>query len=87
MRYVPYIKDEKVKMQRFISGFPRPFRDRIEFDEPNTLEDTIRKARYFYEQFKNKQNLTRTGRRKLIWDSRRRGLNPQDLRIMGKVLK
>jgi hypothetical protein len=41
MRYVPYIKDEKVKMKRFISGLPQSFRDMIEFDEPNTLEDTI----------------------------------------------
>jgi hypothetical protein len=54
MRYVPYIKDEKVKMQRFISGLPQSYRDIIEFDEPKTLEDTIQKARYFYEQFKSK---------------------------------
>jgi hypothetical protein len=33
-----------------------------------------------------KQNLMRTGRRKLVRDSRRRGLNPQDLRTMGRVL-
>jgi hypothetical protein len=46
IRYVPYIKDEKVKMQRFISGLLQSFRDRIEFDEPRTLEDSIRKARY-----------------------------------------
>ena len=31
-----------------------------------------------------RQNLMKTGRRKLIWDSRRRGLNPHDLRTMGK---
>jgi hypothetical protein len=36
IRCVPYIKDEKVKMQRFISGLPQSFQDRIEFDEPNT---------------------------------------------------
>ena len=41
IRYVPYIKDEKVNMQRFISGLPQYFRDKIEFDEPKTLEDTI----------------------------------------------
>jgi hypothetical protein len=34
-----------------------------------------------------RQNLMRTGRRKVIRDSRRRGLNPQDLRTMGKVLR
>jgi hypothetical protein len=31
-------------------------------------------------------NPMKTGRRKRIWDSRRRGLNPQDLRTMGKAL-
>jgi len=54
MRYVPYIKDEKVNMQQFISRFPQSFWDIIEFDEPKTLEDTIIKARYCYEKFKNK---------------------------------
>jgi hypothetical protein len=34
-----------------------------------------------------RENLTRTGRRKIILDSRGRGLNPQDLRIMGKALR
>jgi hypothetical protein len=41
LRYVPYIKDEKVKVKRFISGLPQTYQNKIEFDEPNTLEDTI----------------------------------------------
>jgi hypothetical protein len=32
-------------------GYLRTTRTRIEFDEPKTLEDIIRKARYCYEQF------------------------------------
>jgi hypothetical protein len=51
LRYVPYIKDEKVKVQQFISKLPQTYRNMIEFDEPNTLEDTIWKERYCYEQF------------------------------------
>jgi hypothetical protein len=54
MRYVPYIRDGNVNMQRFISGLSQSFWDKIEFDELNTLKDTIRKARYCYEQIKNK---------------------------------
>jgi hypothetical protein len=50
-RYVPYIKEEKEKVQRFISGLPKDYQNMIEFDEPRTLEDIIRKARYCYEQF------------------------------------
>jgi hypothetical protein len=49
LRYVPYIKVEKEKVQRFISGLPKDYQNRIEFDEPKTPEDTIRKARYCYE--------------------------------------
>jgi hypothetical protein len=41
LRYVPYIKEEKEKVQRFISGLPKGYQNRIEFDEPKTLEDTI----------------------------------------------
>jgi hypothetical protein len=32
LRYVPYIKDEKVKMKLFISELPRTYQDKIEFD-------------------------------------------------------
>jgi len=34
LRYVPYLMDEKKKVQRFISGFPLTFKDIIEYDEP-----------------------------------------------------
>jgi hypothetical protein len=51
LRYVPYIKEEKVKAQRFISWPPKEYRNRIEFDEPKNLEDTIRKATYCHEQY------------------------------------
>ena len=40
LRYVPYLK-EKAKVQRFISGLPVAYRDRIEFDEPRSLEEAI----------------------------------------------
>jgi hypothetical protein len=41
-------------MQRFISGLPQAYWDRIEFDEPKILEETIWKVRYCYEQFEKK---------------------------------
>jgi hypothetical protein len=34
-----------------------------------------------------KQDLMKTGRRRVVWDSRRRDLNPQDLRTMEKILE
>ena len=54
LRYVGYIKDEKVKIQRFLSGFIQIYKDRIEVYEPRTLEEAIRKAKYCYEQSKGK---------------------------------
>jgi hypothetical protein len=41
LKYVPYTKEEKAKVQCFISRLPKEYRNRIEFDEPKTLEDTI----------------------------------------------
>ena len=38
LRYVRYIKDEKVKVQRFLSGLSQSYKDKIEFYEPRTLE-------------------------------------------------
>ena len=45
LRYVRYIKDEKVKIQRFLSGFPQSYKDRIDFYEPRTPEEAIRKSK------------------------------------------
>jgi len=41
LRYVPYLKEEKAKVQIFISGFPIAYRDRIEFNEPTSCEEAI----------------------------------------------
>ena len=41
LRYVPYLKEEKAKIQRFTSGLPMEFKDRIEFNEPRSLEEAI----------------------------------------------
>ena len=46
LRYVRYIKDGKVKIQCFLSGLPQSYKDRIEFYEPRTIEESIRKAMY-----------------------------------------
>ena len=37
-----------------MTGLPQSYKDRIEFYEPRTLEEIIRKAKYFYEQRKGK---------------------------------
>eukprot|EP00253_Pinus_taeda_P022539 PITA_22539 len=54
LRYVPYIREEKAKVQRFVSSLPLTMRERIEFDNPKTMDESIRKARLCYQQNKSK---------------------------------
>lgn len=41
LRYVPYLKEEKEKIQRSISGMSIAFKYMIKFDEPRSLEEAI----------------------------------------------
>eukprot|EP00253_Pinus_taeda_P003721 PITA_03721 len=58
LRYVPYIKEEKAKVQRFVSSLPTYIRERIEFDNPRTMDEAIRKARICYQQNKKKGDIS-----------------------------
>lgn len=49
LRYVSYLADEKDKVQIFVSGLSLSFRDRIEYDEPRSLDEVIGKLKHFYE--------------------------------------
>ena len=44
LKYVGFINDEKVKIQRFLSGLPTFYKEKIRYDEPKTLTKSIRKA-------------------------------------------
>eukprot|EP00253_Pinus_taeda_P016057 PITA_16057 len=39
LRYVPYIREEKAKVQRFVSSLPAYMRERIEFDNPKSMDE------------------------------------------------
>eukprot|EP00253_Pinus_taeda_P011093 PITA_11093 len=54
LRYVPYIREEKAKVQRFVSSLPQIMRERIEFDNPKTMDEEIQKDRICYQQNKQK---------------------------------
>jgi hypothetical protein len=49
LKYVDFIKDEKVKIQRFMSGLPYFYSDKIHYGNPMTLEEAIRRAKHIYE--------------------------------------
>ena len=55
LRYVAYIIDEKQKIQLFLSFFPIVFKEWIEYDNPKTLEEAMRKKKLCYDQTKNKK--------------------------------
>ena len=49
LTYVPYIIDEKPKLQRLLRCLPTSFKDRIEFDNSETLEEAMRMVDSCYE--------------------------------------
>jgi hypothetical protein len=87
IRHVPYIKYEKINMQRFISGLPQSFQDIIEFDEPKNLENTIREERYYYEKFKNKAEPHKDWRKKSNLGFKKRGFKSSIFKNHGKISK
>lgn len=68
LRYVPYIEDDKAKLQLFIDEFPMSFSDCIEFYEPQSLDYAMKKFKKCYEQakwrpnFKSDQKLKEVGK-------------------------
>jgi hypothetical protein len=50
LKYVALIKDEQVKIQSYLSGFPSFISEKIQYDEPETLEETIRCSKCLYSQ-------------------------------------
>jgi hypothetical protein len=49
LKYVEFIKDEKVKTQRFLSGLPFFYSENIQYDNPKNLEEAIRREKNLYE--------------------------------------
>ena len=86
MRYVWYIRDEKVKVQWFLSGLPQAYKDRIELYEPRTLEEAIRKAKYCYEQSKGKPDYHKAWKDKKDenFNQRKKGFKPSSCRNQQK---
>lgn len=48
-RYVDDIKEERVKIQIFLENFPHNYRDKINFSNPQILEEAIRMEMHYYE--------------------------------------
>jgi hypothetical protein len=76
LRYLPYHKDEKVRIQCFLSGIPQSYQDKIEFDIPNMLEDTIWKVKCCYDESKHKNGSSKDWKGKDNHGFQKMGFNP-----------
>jgi hypothetical protein len=52
VKYFDFIKDEKVKIHMFLSGLTSFYSEKIQYDNPRTLEEAIRRENHLYEQSK-----------------------------------
>ena len=57
LRYVPYLVDEKPKVQQFLSYLPYHIKDRIEYGNPKTLKEAIRKSNFCYEHNRKNESM------------------------------
>jgi hypothetical protein len=66
LKYVPFIKDETVKIQRYLSGLPPSIGDKIQYDDPKTMEETIRREKCLCEQQREKPTFRKA------WDDQKK---------------
>jgi hypothetical protein len=58
-KYVSFIKDETVKIKRYLGGLASLISDKIQYHDPKTLEETIRRAKCLYDQHKARPSFQR----------------------------
>ena len=82
LRYLDNIKYERVKIQSFLSNLPPHYRNRIEFVNPPTLDETIRMEMNCYEQGKGKSKFQPTwkGKPNGRFDQRKSGIKTPPFR-------
>jgi hypothetical protein len=84
LKYVSFIKDETVKIQRYLSGLPSFISDKIQYDDPKTLEETIRQLNAYMISRKQGQLSKRLGKtkRNSRWIRGRRDLSHHSSEII-----
>jgi hypothetical protein len=60
VRYIPYLREEKEKVQMFISCLPQAYKDKIEFLNPKTMDEIIRHTKLCYTNFKQRYENTKS---------------------------
>jgi hypothetical protein len=73
LKYVDFIKDKKVKIQRFLSGLPSLYSEKKQYDNPKTLEETIRRSRHLYEKSKGSPVFQKA------WNDKMKGISKEEI--------
>jgi hypothetical protein len=78
LKYVAFIKDQQVKNQRYVCGLPSIFSDKIQYDDPKKLEETIKRAKCLYDQHKRRTNFQKAweNKKKFNMELRKKGTKP-----------
>jgi hypothetical protein len=58
MRYVPYLREKEI-IKRFMICFPTVYKDKIEFLNLETMDEVIRHAKLYFNQFKERSENTK----------------------------
>ena len=66
LKYIPFIKYETVKIQRYLSGLPSSIDDKIQYDDPKTMEETITREKCLYEKQRENPNFRKA------WEDQRK---------------
>jgi hypothetical protein len=77
LKYVSFIKYEHVKIHRYLSGMLSFISFIIQYDDPNNLEETIRRDRCLYEKQKGKASYQKAweNKNKNKMEQRKKGTN------------
>jgi hypothetical protein len=78
LKYVAFIKDEQVKIQRYLSGFPLFISEKIQYDDPKTLEETTRCTKCLYDQQRGRLTFQKAWEDKMKSkvEQRKKGIKP-----------
>ena len=81
LTHVRFIDDEKVKIQIFPSGFPTFCKKKINYDEPKTFNEAMRKDKYLYEQGHGRESLQKS------WKDKKNEKSDQTIVEMTQTVK
>jgi hypothetical protein len=75
MKYVPFIKDKNLKIHRYLSGLPPSIGEKIQYDDPKTMEETIKREKCLYEKQKENPTFQKAweDKKKFKMDQRKKG--------------